>query len=57
MYLKAFSHFAKKINQLLENNDLRSKMGEAGYKKVKKKFDQEKMVKDMEKAYLELLKK
>lgn len=46
---------AGKITELLNNEGLRHKMGEAGYLRVTRYFTEERMVKSMEEIYLEVL--
>ncbi|MEM3513619.1 MAG: glycosyltransferase family 4 protein, partial [Thermoplasmata archaeon] len=46
---------AKKIEFLLENDEVRKKMGEAGRKKVEEKYTRTKVVDKIERVYRELL--
>ena len=54
---KNIEKIAQKIKYLVENKDLRVKMGEAGRQKVLKEYDWQENVKMMEKIYLEIMNK
>lgn len=47
--------FAGRMAELLENPALRRRMGEAGYRRVQERFTEDRMVRAMEKIYLEVL--
>jgi len=47
---------SEKIRMLLDDSDLRRKMGVAGYKRAKENYSSERYVKEVEELYLDLLK-
>ena len=49
--------FAKYVQQLIDNADLREQMGKSGYSNVITSYSKQRLIRDMKKLYLKFLKK